>query len=256
MAGKPVGQPDHTVTSSLARIHQALREYGAAGLGWLVLARVLHRVSGGRCRIVPYVIVAQPIGRTADVVRPDPSTVTVRIDRHDPVIASFPRESGIVQRRFDEGAECYVTRNKGVFAGHIWLARRLYREDEVRCTYVLPEGTAYVWDFDVYVAERFRLGRTMARMWGAVGQALARDGVAWTFSRISLFNPGSLSSHRRLGAVAIDRVTFVTFGQWQLTVKTSWPWFDLASPSGHGPELTLDSPHATEGPVHHPRKES
>lgn len=227
------------MTRWFARVRQAWREYGPAGCCWLVLAKVLHNATGGHARVVPYVIVAQPIGQAATAMRQDPTTVTARIDRHDPVIAEFPREAAVVQQRFDDGAECYVTRSKGVFAGHIWIARGRYIEDDVRCTYVLPQQPVSVWDFDVYVGERFRLGRTMARMWSAVDESLAREGVAWTCSRISMFNPGSLSSHRRLGAMPRQSLVFLVFGRWQCLMQSRWPWLQITPPAGAGPQVAI-----------------
>jgi hypothetical protein len=198
-----------------SRIAAARQEYGSAGLCWLILARALHTLSAGRARIVPYIIVAQPIRPATAAMRPDPASHTGLIGADDPITASFPREAHIVQQRFADGARCFVTRHKGEFAGHIWLSSGRHDEDEVRCTYVLPTDPLSVWDFDVFVAERFRHGRTMARMWAAVNESLAREGVAWTFSRISMFNPASLASHRRLGATATQTVVFVVAGRWQ-----------------------------------------
>ena len=36
-------------------------------------------------------------------------------------------------------------------------------------------------------------------LWGKANQHLRNEGVEWSFSRISAFNPGSLHAHSKLG---------------------------------------------------------
>lgn len=181
------------------------------------LHRALQSFSGGRAAIVPYVLVAQPIGNPALAdVKPDPSTVVRRISADDPVVADFPRPAAVVAKRFAEGSECHVAWVKGQFAGHIWIARGRYAEDEVRCIYEIGEPATAVWDYDVYIEPRLRLGRTMARLWKAVDDDLAARGARWSFSRINRFNAASMRSHLRLGAVELGRVVFVVLGPLEL----------------------------------------
>lgn len=193
-------------------------EFGGSGLALLyVLHRVLQKASGGRAAVVPYLLVAQPVGNSAlGSVKPDSATV-VREARHDDaLLPSFPRPTVINEQRFSDGARCHVASVKGDFAGHIWIARQCYREDEVRCTYLLADPERCVWDFDVYIEPRFRLGRTMARLWRGVDDALVAQGVQWSFSRINRFNLGSVRSHQRLGAREVGRISFVVLGPVQI----------------------------------------
>jgi hypothetical protein len=204
---------------NLRKRWQALvAEHGGRSVAALyVLHRVLQRVSGGRAAIVPYVLVAQPVGNPALAdVKPDASTVVRRITPDDPVVASFPRPAEVNAQRFADGSECYVAWVKGQFAGHIWIARGRYVEDEVRCVYEIADPVTCVWDYDVYVEPRLRLGRAMARLWRAVDDDLAARGVRWSFSRINRFNAASMRAHQRLGAVEIGRVMFSVVGSLQL----------------------------------------
>lgn len=194
----------------------------AARSGWavtllFVLHRLLNSVSGGRAGIVPYVLVAQPIGIGAYVaVRDDPSTVVYPADSQDPLASALPRPPAVNQQRWAQGAVCHLAAVKGAFAGTIWIQRGAYDEDEVRCRFVMSNPGTCVWDFDVYVEPRFRLGRTMGRLWKAVDQDLSQQGVRWSFSRISLFNAESLHSHARLGAVKTSYAIFLVLGSLQL----------------------------------------
>ncbi len=182
-------------------------------VAWLYAAhRVLTAVSKGRAGVVAYELVAQPVGAgKLDTVRDDPNTVIDIVTATDTLVHAFPRPLVVNQGRWAQGATCYAATVKGDFAGTIWIQKNLYQEDEVRCDFVLPDPQT-VWDFDVYVVPRLRLGRTMGRLWKAVDAALVRQGVRWTFSRISCFNPESLKAHSRLGAIAVGQIIVLRLG--------------------------------------------
>lgn len=186
---------------------------GVAGL--YLLHRLLQALGIGR--VVPYALVAQPIGAArASIARADPNTTVSLARPGEPVTLHFPRPAEVNRARFASGAICYACQVKGQFAGTIWLQRGSYEEDEVRCRYVLAEPTTGVWDFDVYVEPAYRLGRTMSRLWQEVDADLASQGVRWSFSRISRFNASSLRSHARLGAVTVGKACFVMLGPLQI----------------------------------------
>lgn len=193
-------------------------EFGSRGMALLyLLHRALQAASGGRAAVVPYLLVAQPVGNAALAeVRPDPATVVQRIGPGHPLLLQGPRPAAVIAQRFADGAACYAATVKGEFAGMIWIARERYVEDEVRCTYEIADTATGVWDYDVYVVPRLRLGRTMGRLWRAVDEQLAAEGIRWTFSRINRFNAASVKSHQRLGATALSQVTFLVLGPLQL----------------------------------------
>lgn len=168
---------------------------------------------------MPYLLVAQPVDNpNLANVKADAGTVVQRVGPGHPLLAAFPQPAAVIAQRFADGGECYVATVKGNFAGHIWIARGRYVEDEVRCTYEIADPATGVWDYDVYVEPRFRLGRTLGRLWKAVDQTLTAEGVKWSLSRINRFNGASVKSHQRLGAVAVARVTFGVVGGMQLGV--------------------------------------
>jgi hypothetical protein len=215
--------------------------------GTLYLAsRVLERLSGGRCRIVRYVLVAQPLGAApAAALRPDAATQIRHVPVDDPAVAAFPRPAPVLQRRYRAGATCTAAWVKGVFAGFIWIQHAAYEEDEVRCTYVLTEPDTCVWDFDVYVEPRFRVGRTMGRLWAFVDAELAARGLRWSLSRISAFNAASLAAHARLGTVELGRASFLQLGSWQLAVLPHRPFVHVSAAGRAGPRLLLRPPPGT-----------
>lgn len=220
-------------------------EHGSARVALLyALHRVLQKLSGGRAAIVPYLLVAQPVGNPVLAeVRADAGTVVERIGPGHALLAAFPRPPAVIAQRFADGAECHVATVKGQFAGHIWIARQRYVEDEVRCVYEIAEPATGVWDYDVYVEPRLRLGRTMGRLWKAVDERLAAEGVRWSFSRINRFNAGSVKSHQRLGAVTTGRVVFLVLGPVQLALGRCIGFVQVSLNGASIPHLQLTPPH-------------
>ncbi len=205
--------------------------------------RLLERLSGGRMRLVKYRLVAQPIGRgDGPPMRADPATVIQDIPAGAAVAAAFPRPPEIIARRYAAGATCTAALVRGEFAGFIWLQRQRYEEDEVRCSFVLDAPERCVWDFDVYVEPRYRIGRTMARLWGHVDAEQAAHGVRWSFSRISAFNPASLASHARLGIVDCGSALFLVAGPMQLSLLPRFPYVHLSASAHNVPVWRMRPP--------------
>lgn len=211
-----------------------------------LLHRIAMRLGRGHARLVAYALCAQPIGagRLAPL-REDPHTVIATVAAADPLCASFPRPADVIRQRFDDAARCYVARAKGSFGGYIWISRDRHAEDEVRCEYILAAPGCSAWDFDVYVEPRLRLGRTLARLWWHVDQALAAEGVRWSFSRISLFNSGSLGAHQRLGAVRLGTAIFLVLGPAQLALLSVAPFVHASWGNSPGPHIRLAPPDRT-----------
>ncbi len=217
-------------------------------LGWgngllYVFARTLERVSRGRARLVRYVLVAQPIPVDPKPACPPSARNPIRIVApDDPLVAQFPRPPRIIERRFRCNATCFAAQSGERFAGFLWLARDAYDEDEVRCRYEMTRPELTAWDFDVFVAPDFRLGRTFARLWGAANTHLAGEGVRWSLSRISAFNPESLASHARLGLRTLHTATFLRVGPVQIAFIGAPPWFHLSLSPRSRPVLRLAPP--------------
>ena len=201
---------------ALGRIRQSVLELGYVNALFYYLAEILRRVGGGKIRLVRYRLVAQPVARTPMIARPDPKTHVRLVDVSDGDVHHFPRPPLVIKRRYDANNLCLQARVGDSFAGFLWLAFGGYDEDEVRCRYILGDPEVMAWDFDVYVEPHFRLGRTFIRLWDAANELLHRRGIAWSLSRISAFNRGSLNSHGRLGLMSLGYATFICCGETQL----------------------------------------
>lgn len=208
-----------------------------------LVGRVMQAVSGGRGRLIRYYIVAQPV--------PNPFMANCRLSKtervyeagqEDLLVGHFPRPKEVISSRFEREHVCLVAANHGIFAGFLWFARERYDEDEVRCSFVLADAKSSVWDYDVHVEPRFRMGRTFARLWDAANERLSNAGVEWSFSRISAFNRESLQSHRRLGIRKVHTLTFFCVGSIQLSVFSCKPYLHFSWNGTSSPIVLLYPP--------------
>lgn len=226
----------------LNRLKGIFRSLGGVNGGLYLTDRMLRAASGERVRLYKYVLVAQPVGGiSAQPMRPDAKTALSMIGPDHELVASFPRPGAVITQRYASGAQCLAATVGGSFAGYMWWQFGGYEEDEVRCSYVLIEAETAVWDFDVYVEPRFRLGRTLARLWHQADTQLAAQGVRYSFSRISSFNAGSLASHARLGALARATAVFLVIGPVQLSLFSTGPLMHLSLRPDSRPVLRLSS---------------
>lgn len=211
--------------------------------GLYIFSRLLEKLSFGRVVLRIYFFCMQPINKSAlEKIRDDPQTVVQPVSPGEVLTDNFPRPPAVINERFERGSTCYAAVVKGRFAGYIWLANTQFEEDEVRCKYVLPSDGQVVWDFDVYVEPNYRGGRTLGRLWKGVNSALYTRGVQWTASRISLFNPSSLQTHERLGAIQVATGMFLLVGAMQLSLFSKAPYIHLGFGRKQGPVFKLPPP--------------
>lgn len=201
------------------------------------LATGIQRVSRGRCRLVRYIVVAQPVPSQPLVsARRSRGIETRRLEPCDRALSAFPRAPEVYENRFAQGAVAYGAFSNGEPAGFIWFTLGAYEEDEVRCTFHAEPAATTAWDFDVYIAPRYRLTSVFARLWEAAGAHMRAAGVRWAVSRISAFNAHSIASHRRLGAVDCGIVNFLCIGSLQISIGSLSPrlrfsWCERDKPS-------------------------
>jgi hypothetical protein len=216
-----------------------------AQLGWLnaalyLLARLLQRGSGGRWALHRYHFIAQYIGDTPlsparglDIeIRPTSPA--------EPMPDDYPRPPAVLRQRHAQGARSLTAWRNGRLAGFLWLAMGAYQEDEVRARYLLCSSSAS-WDFDVWVRPEERLGWVFRRLWEAARRQLRGQGVRWSCSRISAFNPGSLRAHARLGTVRLGGAVFLRCCGWQWMFASLAPYFHLSCGPASFPQLMFDT---------------
>jgi hypothetical protein len=221
------------------KLTNALRELGPAGTLCYVAYRVCAK-TGGWAALHRYLIVAQPIPDRSLLPPNRGRSIMVRQVNHtDPALHSLPLQASVLNYRSSQGAICFAAFKGQEIIGCLWLCLSPYEEDEVRCRYhPLPPGQAS-WDFDVYLKPEYRNGLGFARLWDEANQFLRACGVAFSWSRISAFNPDSIAAHKRLGATIMGSATFFRLGRCQIMVASMPPYFHLSSSRTKMPDLCL-----------------
>lgn len=206
-----------------------------------LLGRAMQSLSGGHWRLIRYYLVAQPVPNPfVPVCRPSESDKVFEITLPNPILEHFPRPRAVIEGRFEKKHVCLAASNKQEFSGFLWFARGSYDEDEVHCRFVLAAPDSTVWDFDVHVEPRFRLGRTFARLWDAANERFSFSGIEWSMSRISAFNKQSIQSHSRMGTRRLHALTFVCLGRLQIGLMSCRPYLNICWNGLNSPTVVLD----------------
>ncbi|MEX2455418.1 MAG: hypothetical protein WD470_11980 [Rhodospirillaceae bacterium] len=219
-----------------------VREFGFANAVLYLLGRVIRRVCP-RVFLYRYYIVAQPVP-PGDLLPPRRGrAISVRELRPgDPAFAGLPLDETVLAFRFRQDVVCLGAFQEGTVIGCLWLAFGAFEEDEVRCIFALEPAATTAWDFDVYLRPEARLGFAFLRLWDEANRILRARGAIWSVSRISAFNPGSLASHRRMGAVRIASLTALKGPRRQFVLSSIPPRLSLASLAGALPRYAVSPP--------------
>ncbi len=215
------------------------KEFGFfAGLFYSV-DRGLQRLSPN-LRLFVYELLAQPI--------PDVPLLPPRLSKGlemreiragDPEVARMPARPDIKESRFEQNAICLGAFQKGQFIGHIWFCFHAYEEDEVQCTFVLPEGNQTVFDFDLYVFPEYRMGLGFAGIWNGANEFLRHRGVKLSYSRLTRFNLASRRAHRQLGARRVGRMLVLRAWHVEFMIATVSPYVHFSLQAGNRVRVKL-----------------
>ncbi len=228
----------------LQRIRNTFSQLGAFDGSLYFLDYALRKVSGNHAYLIRYYLVAQPV-QTKASCRASPKNPATPLDPGDPLVPLFPRPPEVIAKRLRDKSLCFLARSGDEFAGFLWLAFNAYDEDEVRCRYELADPASCVWDYDVHVEPKYRISRTFARLWDAANAHLTENGVRWSMSRISAFNPASLAAHGRLGIHKLYSASFLCLGPLQISMIGAAPWIHISFTDKSRPTVQLAPP----GPI-------
>jgi GNAT superfamily N-acetyltransferase len=172
-----------------------------------------------------------------------------RLAPGDVLLTQAPRPAEVLADRYAQGALCFAAIRDDRLAGFLWLCRDRYSEDDVRCTFLLPENGVAWWDFDVWISPDQRNGVLFAKLWNAATEFLRDAGAQWTCSRITRQNVASIDAHRRLGATFIGHAVFIQGRRWQLSLARK-PRIHLSRAVDQAPVIPVIPPrmvaHRTE----------
>jgi hypothetical protein len=212
----------------LAKLMSPFREFGCfAGLIYAV-DRIFQRLSPS-LRLYFYELLVQPIPEEPLLPSRLSRTLQMReIAFGDPEIARMPARPDIKESRFKQDAICLGAFQNSQFIGHIWFCFHTYEEDEVRCTFVLPEGKQTVFDFDLFVFPEYRMGLGFVGIWNGANDFLRGRGIKCSFSRLTRFNLASRRAHAQLGAQRVGRVFVLRAWRMEFMVATIPPYVHLS----------------------------
>ena len=162
----------------LTKFRQLRTDMGTLNALLYGLHRVLSIVSGGRAGIERFIFVAQPVPDQPHIPSDKKTTSVVKtLLPGDALLAQCMRPEAVIAARFAQGAKCLAIVKDDQLQAAIWLIHGHYDEDVVRARFVLPRSGTAAWDFDVYVAPKYRLGFTFLRLWDAANAYLRETGT-------------------------------------------------------------------------------
>jgi hypothetical protein len=218
-----------------------------AGLGWFTGA--MSAVATALRRFCPffslakYYVVAQPVaGARLLPEKRGKSILVLQIDHDHPLIARLPRPRDEIVRRFAGKALCFLATREDRIIGHLWITQSPYREPVHRCEFAVRPHGRTAWDFDMWIAPEERLGLAFARLWDQCNSYLREQGVTWTCSRVSAFNPASLKAHERLGMRVMHSLFYLGAGPVDLLIADVAPFIALSFSPRTFPVIEVTAP--------------
>jgi hypothetical protein len=145
-------------------------------------------------------------------------------------------------RRLAGGALCFVALRENRIIGHLWVTRSAYREPVHRAEFAPRPPDRTAWDFDMWIDPAERLGLAFARLWDRCNSYLREQGVTWTCSRVSAFNPESLQAHARLGMRVMHSLLYFGAGQVELLIADVAPFVALSFSPRTFPVIEVTAP--------------
>jgi hypothetical protein len=221
------------------KLKDFVRRHSVAS-GVLYFANMLLAALDSPLAIVAYALFVQPVPLRPMLQKNAKTNITVRlISRDEYRVEWFDRPASVIERRFQQNTFCFVAFDQDKPVGSLWLCCNNYMEDEVRCRFILQPADAVAWDFDVYVAPKYRMSRVFVYLWDAGDAWLREHGFRWSCSRIDMLNMESMRAHQRMGASRIGVAVFVKGWDWQLTLATLRPFAHFSRNDRSFPQIPV-----------------
>lgn len=215
-----------------------LREHGLLVGGALLVHRFLNRRSES-CGLYWYRFYRQPLVAIESPARNSGTLEFAWLDQHRDILNQLPRPEQNVRIRFEQRVKCLIACKQQELVACVWFGFGEFEEDEARCTYLLPPSA--VWDFDVFVFPKYRIGRIFLKTWQQANDTLGREGYRYSLSRISAYNRRSILSHEKLGAEKVGAALFLKLGAVQLMVANLAPWVSLSWSAASAPRIDFSA---------------
>jgi len=157
-----------------------------------------------------------------------------------PLMQQLPRPEHRLRDRFLQKTSCLLGTKGDKIISCAWFAYGSYEEDEVWCQYNFSKSEQTVWDYDIFVDPKYRLGRAFYVTWQTASADLYTRGFRSTLSRISAYNPNSIKSHEKLGAQHCGSALFLKLARVQLMVSNKHPFLHCTTSKEKRPILYFE----------------
>jgi len=202
---------------------------GRLGGTFYLIDRVLARLSRRRLRLLGYWFYMQPVAPQPRVqIKAGDAWQLGPIGPQRLPEAAFERPAGAIPARFADGSICVAAIRGDELGGFMWLKFGPVRERLVRCVFEPLPANEACWDYDFYIAPKYRLGRLFARLWDAADELMRSRGVRATVSWVEFSNLASARAHERLGARRVGWGVFLKLGVVQVTFASVRPFVHIA----------------------------
>jgi GNAT superfamily N-acetyltransferase len=220
-----------------------LKELGVLGAAFYVADRALDRLSGGRAGLFGCWFYAQPVAREARVpIKANDIWQVGPVGPDRLPEEAFGRPSGAVPQRFRDGSVCVAALKGDELGGFMWLHFGPLRERLVRCVFEPLPAEEACWDYDFYIAPRYRMGRLFGRLWDAADEVMRARGRRSTVSWVTFSNRASARAHERLGARRAGWAAFLSLGVLQFTIASVRPFVHVSWNRGSACHLRIRIP--------------
>lgn len=228
----------------LRQFNELLAQFGLKVTIAYILHRLLRRVSL-QAGCYYYYIYRQPFSSRLGSVIKRPSQGKLSFDWYQqftPIQLQLPRPEHMIKARFEQQTHCLLAVQEQQLLACAWFTEQQYQEDEVRCLFDFSHLTDHVWDYDVYVTPKYRVGRLFMRLWMQAEQYWQARSFNASLSRINAFNTNSVISHEKLGAKKVGSACFICLGSFQLMVSSMAPYFHLSFSGNSQPKIKVKLP--------------
>ena len=228
----------------LTKLPAAFRDLGTVNTLFYGADRSLQTVFRDM-RVYRYALVAQRVADLPTLPSHRGKSIEVyEISPIDPVLSDLSTDlsEDVLRFRNKQNAVCLAAFTRDLIIGCVWLCFGTYFEDEVRCCFSPVSEDGASWDFGLYIRPEYRNGVAFSKIWHAVKEYLQKRCVSWSISRISAFNPHSIKSHARAGAISLGNVTFFCAGSYQLTISGLHPFWHFSKNHNSIPKFYLSAP--------------
>lgn len=236
------------VAKGLRVLLGSVRHLGFKGAAAYYIPRAVSMATRGGCKVLPLAFYVLPVRGERLLANGKDGNLKVELLAPEAISEeAFGRPEGVVAARFAKGDSCLGVLGASGLVGFMWLSDGPVAERLVNCVFEPGPKGLVAWDYDFFIAPRYRMGRAFAKLWDGAMDHLEAAGYKATVSWIEMSNVNSIRAHLRLGARKVGWAVFITILNAQLTLSSFRPYFHWTSPHGAPMKIKIEVEQTTLG---------